>query len=46
MSGTSVPCHRHTTIGVAQISQSATQQTSSSWYQGVMRSARHRTQES
>ena len=37
--GTSVPCQRHTTMGVAQISQSATQHTSSSWYQGVMRSA-------
>ena len=34
--GGSVPCHRHTTIGVAQISQSAIQQTSSSWCQGVI----------
>src|SRR5207248_6095226 len=39
--GGSTPCSRQTTIGVSQISHSATQQTSSSWNQGVMRSARH-----
>ena len=32
-----MPWPRHTTIGVAQISHSAIQQMSSSWYQGVMR---------
>src|SRR5437879_12872542 len=39
--GGSTPCSRQTTIGVSQISHSATQQISSSWNQGVMRSARH-----
>jgi uncharacterized protein DUF488 len=34
------PCSFQTTIGVWQISQSAIQQSSSSWYQWVMRSAR------
>lgn len=38
--GSGWPCSFQTTIGVAQISQSAIQQTSSSWYQWVMRSAR------
>jgi carboxymethylenebutenolidase len=37
----SVPWLRHTTIGVAQISQSAIQQMSSSWCHGVMRAASH-----
>jgi hypothetical protein len=37
------PCSRHTTIGVSQISHSATQQMSSSWYQGVIRAARQRS---
>lgn len=39
-SGCGWPCSFQTTIGVAQISQSAIQQRSSSWYQWVMRSAR------
>src|SRR5829696_2762520 len=42
----STPCQRHTTMGVSQIVQSAIQQTSSSWYQGVMRSAAHSRQTS
>ena len=40
-SGGSVPWPRHTTIGVAQISQSAIQQMSSSWCQGVIFAASH-----
>ena len=39
-----MPWRRHTTIGVAQISHSAIQHTSSSWNQGVMRAASHRGQ--
>ena len=36
-----VPWRRHTTMGVLQTSQSATQHTSSSWYQCVNRAASH-----
>src|SRR5688500_1728062 len=39
-----VPCRRHTTMGVSQMSHSAIQQTSSSWYQGVILLARQRSQ--
>ena len=44
--GGSVPWWRHTTIGTSQISHSAIQHTSSSWYQGVMRAASQRSQPS
>ena len=44
--GGSVPWKRHTTIGTAQISHSAIQQTSSSWNHGVMRAASQRSQSS
>src|SRR5437868_862202 len=39
-----VPCWRQTTIGLSQISHSAIQQMSSSWYHGVMRAAAHSSQ--
>ena len=42
--GGSVACIRHTTMGTAQISQSATQHTSSSWYQVVSRAASQSSQ--
>ena len=44
--GGSVPWNRHTTMGTEQISQSAIQQTSSSWNHGVMRAASQRSQSS
>ncbi len=44
--GGSTPWPRHTTIGTAQISHSAIQQMSSSWNQGVIRAASHRSQPS
>src|SRR4029450_11232991 len=42
--GGSVPWRRHTTMGLAHTSHSATQHTSSSWYQGVIFIARQRSQ--
>src|SRR5512144_1237610 len=42
--GGATPWLRQTTIGTAQISHSAIQQTSSSWNHGVMRAASHRSQ--
>ena len=42
----SMPCQRHTTIGVSQISHSAIQHTSSSWNQWVILAASHRSQAS
>ena len=42
--GGSVPWPRHTTIGTAQISHSAIQQTSSSWNHSVIRAASQRSQ--
>ena len=42
----SMPCHRHTTIGVSQISHSAIQHTSSSWNQCVILAASQRSQSS
>ena len=44
--GGSVPWTRHTTIGTAQISHSAIQQTSSSWNHSVIRAASQRSQSS
>src|SRR5215472_1758184 len=44
--GGAVPCQRHTTMGTSHTSHSAIQQMSSSWYQGVMRLARQRSQSS
>ena len=44
--GGSVPCARHTTIGVAQIVHSAIQQMSSSWNHGEIRAASHRSRRS
>lgn len=41
-----MPCQRHTTMGVSQISHSAIQQTSSSWNQCVILAASHRSQAS
>jgi hypothetical protein len=38
------PWRFYTTMGTMQISQSATQHTSSSWYQVVMRAASHSSQ--
>ena len=43
-SGGRFPCSFHTTMGTSQTSQSATQHTSSSWCQGVMRAASHSSQ--
>ena len=43
-SGGSIPWERHTTIGVAHASHSATQHTSSSWNHGEIRAASHSSQ--
>ena len=44
VAGGAMPCDRHTTMGVAQASHSATQQTSSSWNHGLSRAASHSSQ--